>query len=227
MTCHSGGSLDIYIEPVLPKPHILILGRSPVAVALAKLGQAINYTVSVADPEADRERFPDCDLLHTDLDLSQIKVTPQTFVVVSTQGQRDEEALEKALRSDASYVAFVASKAKTGKIIEYLRERGITTPRLAQLKAPAGLGIHAASAEEIAVSILAEIIQENRSPKGKQKSKVELSMARQEEAQDPICGMMVEVRKAKHKSEFCGSAFYFCCAGCKQKFDKQPEQYAL
>src|SRR5215469_8272121 len=62
MTCHSGGTLDIYIEPVLPKPHILILGHSPVAVALAKLGKAINYTVSVAAPEADRERFPDCDL---------------------------------------------------------------------------------------------------------------------------------------------------------------------
>jgi len=227
MTCHSGGTLDIYIEPVLPKPHILILGRSPVAVALAKLGKAINYTVSVAAPQADRERFPDCDLLHTDLDLSQIKVTPQTFVVVSTQGQSDEEALEKALRSDASYVAFVASKAKTGKIIEYLQERGITTPRLARLKAPAGLGIHAASPEEIAVSILAEIIQENRSPKGEQKSEVELPMAKQEEAKDPICGMMVEVSTAKHKSEFRGSAFYFCCAGCKQKFDKQPEQYAL
>jgi len=227
MTCHSGGTLDIYIEPVLPRPHILILGRSPVAVALAKLGKAINYTVSVAAPEADRERFPDCDLVHADLDLSQIKVTPQTFVVVSTQGQRDEEALEKALCSDASYVAFVASKAKTGKIIEYLQERGITTPRLAQLKAPAGLGIHAASPEEIAVSILAEIIQENRSPKGTQKSEVKLPMAEREEAKDPICGMLVEVSKAKHKSEFRGSAFYFCCAGCKQKFDKQPEQYAL
>ena len=227
MTCHSGGTLDIYIEPVLPKPHILILGRSPVAVALAKLGKAINYTVSVAAPEADRERFPDCDLVLTDLDLSQIKVTPQTFVVVSTQGQRDEEALEKALCSDASYVAFVASKAKTGKIIEYLQERGITSPRLAQLKAPAGLGIHAASPEEIAVSILAEIIQENRSPKGTQKREVKLPMAKREEAKDPICGMMVEVSTAKHKSEFRGSAFYFCCAGCKQKFDKQPEQYAL
>ena len=227
MTCHSGGTLDIYIEPVLPKPHILILGRSPVAVALAKLGKAINYTVSVAAPEADRERFPDCDLVHTDLDFSQIKVTPQTFVVVSTQGQRDEEALEKALCSDASYVAFVASKAKTGKIIEYLQERGITPPRLAQLKAPAGLGIHAASPEEIAVSILAEIIQENRSPKGTQKREVKLPMAKREEAKDPICGMMVEVSTAKHKSEFRGSAFYFCCAGCKQKFDKQPEQYAL
>ena len=224
MTCHSGGTLDIYIEPVLPKPHILILGRSPVAVALARLSKAINYAVSIAAPQAERERFPDCDHVQADLDLSQIKITPQTFVVVSTQGQHDEEALETALRSEASYVAFVASKVKAAKILDYLKERGLSSTRLGQLKAPAGLDIHASSPEEIAVSILAEIIQENRSGTAKQKREVERDVAKQE-AKDPICGMMVDVGEARHKSEFRGNAFYFCCAGCKQKFDKQPEQY--
>ena len=224
MTCHSGGTLDIYIEPVLPKPHILILGRSPVAVALARLSKAINYAVSIAAPQAERERFPDCDHVQADLDLSQIKITPQTFVVVSTQGQHDEEALENALGSEASYVAFVASKVKAAKILDYLKERGLSSTRLGQLKAPAGLDIHASSPEEIAVSILAEIIQENRSGTAKQKREVERAVARQE-AKDPICGMMVDVGEARHKSEFRGNAFYFCCAGCKQKFDKQPEQY--
>ena len=224
MTCHSGGTLDIYIEPVLPKPHILILGRSPVAVALARLSKAINYAVSIAAPQAERERFPDCDHVQADLDLSQIKITPQTFVVVSTQGQHDEEALENALGSEASYVAFVASKVKAAKILDYLKERGLSSTRLGQLKAPAGLDIHASSPEEIAVSILAEIIQENRSGVAKQKREVERAVARQE-AKDPICGMMVDIGEARHKSEFRGNAFYFCCAGCKQKFDKQPEQY--
>ena len=224
MTCHSGGTLDIYIEPVLPKPHILILGRSPVAVALARLSKAINYAVSIAAPQAERERFPDCDHIRADLDLSQIKITPQTFVVVSTQGQHDEEALENALGSEASYVAFVASKVKAAKILDYLKERGLSSTRLGQLKAPAGLDIHASSPEEIAVSILAEIIQENRSGMAKQKREVERAVARQE-AKDPICGMMVDIDEARHKSEFRGNAFYFCCAGCKQKFDKQPEQY--
>jgi len=222
MTCHSGGTLDIYIEPVLPKPHIVILGNSPVAVALARLGKAIDYAVSVAAPEADRAVFPDCDLVHTNLDLSQIKIKPETFAVVSTQGKNDEEALENALRSDASYVAFVASKAKTAKIIEYLKERGLAATRLGQLRAPAGLDIHAASPEEIAVSILAEIIQVNRTAKETLKNEVRPPV----EAKDPICGMMVDVSKARHQSEFRGNAFYFCCAGCKQKFDKQPEQYA-
>ena len=224
MTCHSGGTLDIYIEPVLPKPHILILGRSPVAVALARLSKAINYAVSIAAPQAERERFPDCDHVQADLDLSQIKITPQTFVVVSTQGQHDEEALENALGSEASYVAFVASKVKAAKILDYLKERGLSSARLGGLKAPAGLDIHASSPEEIAVSILAEIIQENRSGMAKQKREVERAVARQE-AKDPVCGMIVDIGEARHKSEFRGNAFYFCCAGCKQKFDKQPEQY--
>jgi xanthine dehydrogenase accessory factor len=145
-------------------------------------------------------------------------------VVVSTQGQHDEEALENALFSEASYVAFVASKVKTAKILDYLKERGLSSTRLGQLKAPAGLDIHASSPEEIAVSILAEIIQENRSAKEKQKREVELAVDRQE-AKDPICGMAVDIGKARHKSEFRGNAFYFCGAGCKLKFDKQPEQY--
>jgi xanthine dehydrogenase accessory factor len=227
MTCHSGGTLDIYIEPVLPKPHVVILGRSPVAVALVKLAKAVNYTVSVAAPEADRASFPGADAVQTDLDLGVMKITPQTLIVVSTQGHQDEEAVEHALRSAASYVAFVASRTKTAKIIEYLKGRGLDRARLAQLRAPAGLNIHASSPEEIAVSILAEIIQVNRSAKETSNAQAALPVIGMREAKDPVCGMTVEIDKAKHKSEFRESTFYFCCARCKQKFDKQPEQYAL
>src|SRR5271163_3376474 len=80
MTCHSGGTLDIYIEPVLPKPHILILGRSPVGRTLARLAKAINYTVSIAAPQADRESYPDADRVQADLDLSGLSIRPQTFI---------------------------------------------------------------------------------------------------------------------------------------------------
>jgi xanthine dehydrogenase accessory factor len=225
MNCQSGGTLDIYIEPVLPKPHILILGRSPVAVALARLGKAIHYSVSVAAPGADRESISDCDLVQSDLDLSQVRIAPQTFIVVSTQGESDEEGVEKALLTKASYVAFVASKVKAGKIVEYLKERGVPSARLSQLRAPAGLDIRASSPEEIAVSILAEIIQVNRSTAGAPRVKADFPVLKQE-AKDPICGMLVDVNTAKHQSEFQGDSFYFCCAGCKQKFDRQPEKYA-
>jgi xanthine dehydrogenase accessory factor len=225
MTCHSGGTLDIYIEPVLPKPHILILGRSPAGRALAKLAKAINYTVTVAAPHADRESYPDVDTLLPDLDLSALKIQPQTFVVVSTQGEYDEEALEKALQTSASYVAFVASKAKAARVIQSLGERGIDKARLDQVRAPAGLDIHALSLEEIAVSILAEIIQLSRSRTMDQTESV--SPSEQTEAKDPICGMTVKIAGAKYISEFDGRSFYFCCAGCKHAFDRQPEKSTL
>ncbi len=228
MTCHSGGTVDIYIEPVLPKPHILILGRSPIARTLVTLAKTIGYAVSVAAQEADRERFSDADLVQADFDLSQIKITPQTFVVVSTQGEYDEEGLEAAVNTAASYVAFVASKVKAGKVLSYLKEQGLDPEKVNRVRAPAGLDIGASSPEEIAVSILAEIVQARKMVATEQpKSKhVPLPVLNQE-ARDPICGMTVDVGTAKYKSEFQDVSFYFCCAGCKQTFDKQPDKYAL
>jgi xanthine dehydrogenase accessory factor len=226
MTCHSGGTLDIYIEPVLPKPHVLILGRSPVAQTLAKLAKTIGYAVSVAAPGAENEAFPDADLVHANLDLGQLKIAPQTFIVASTQGDGDEEALEAALKTGAGYVAFVASKVKAGKVLDYLKKHGIAAERLAQLRAPAGLDIHASSPEEIAVSILAEIIQARKAIAAATKPEATLAVLKQE-ARDPICGMAVEVTAARCKSEFRGDSYYFCCAGCKQTFDKHPDKYAL
>ena len=226
MTCHSGGTLDVYIEPVLPKPNILILGRSPVGQTLAKLGKAINYSVSVAAPQADRATYPDADRVQADLDLSGVRIGPQTFIVVSTQGEYDEEALEQALKTNASYVAFVASKVKAANVLQSVGERGISTERLNQVRAPAGLNIQAGTEEEIAVSILAEIVQLSRKQAVEQND-ITASQEIKEEARDPICGMTVDVGKAKYKSEFDGKSFYFCCGGCKQAFDKQSDEYVV
>jgi xanthine dehydrogenase accessory factor len=226
MTCHSGGALEVYIEPVLPRPHILILGRSPVGRTLARLAKAINYTVTVAAPEADRASYPDADQIMPDLNVRGLKVGLRTFVVVSTQGEDDEEALEHALQTDASYVAFVASKAKAAKVIKSLSEKGISKARLDQVRAPAGLDIQARTLEEIAVSILAEIIQLGRSLSAQQKETAQASENR-EKAKDLVCGMTVDVAAAKHNSEFDGRSYYFCCSGCKHAFDKHPEKYAV
>ena len=226
MTCHSGGTLDVYIEPVLPKPNILILGRSPVGRTLAKLGKAINYSVSVAAPQADRATYPDADQVQADLDLSGVRIGPLTFIVVSTQGECDEEALEQALKTNASYVAFVASKVKAIKVLQSVGERGISAERLGQVRAPAGLNIQAGTEEEIAVSILAEIVQLSRSQAIDQ-NEIAASLPEKEEARDPICGMTVDIRKTKYKSESDGKPFYFCCGGCKQRFDQQPDKYVL
>jgi xanthine dehydrogenase accessory factor len=200
MTCHSGGSLDIFIEPVLPKPRIVIFGRSVVAQALARLGQAIHYDVTNGTNAAPR---------------------PQTFVVVATQGEADEEALEQALTMDARYIAFVASKVKAGKIFDFLREKGISSELLEKVRAPAGLQIGAVSPEEIAVSILAEIVQASR----RMPQSITVQPAKPE-AKDPICGMTVNPERARYKSERDGTTFYFCCAGCKQAFDAAAERSA-
>jgi xanthine dehydrogenase accessory factor len=223
MSCHSGGTLDIYVEPVLPKPHILIMGRSPVGRTLASLAKTINYTVSIAAPKADRQTYPDADQVQADLDLNGLRIGPQTFIVVSTQGDCDEEALEAALKTDASYVTFVASRAKAAKVLQSLTGRGISPEELNRVRAPAGLDIHAGTPEEIAVSILAEIVQLSRSHVIQQIG----AAGELEEAKDPICGMTVSIRTAKYQSEYDGKQFYFCCGGCKQTFDKQPDKYVL
>jgi xanthine dehydrogenase accessory factor len=219
MTCHSGGALDIYIEPILPKPLIVILGRSPVAQALARLGKAIHYQISVLASDADPAQFPDADRLYADIDLREVKITRDTFIVVSTQGVGDEEALRRAAQTHADHVAFVASKAKAQKVLNYLRDTGVSSERLSRVRAPAGINIGAESPEEIAVSILAEIIQ-MRAARGKQAAEASESAASvSNESNDPVCGMQVNVNTAEFKSELQGSSVYFCSAACKQAFE--------
>jgi xanthine dehydrogenase accessory factor len=208
MTCHSGGTLEIYVEPVLPKPQLLLVGRGPVLETLEKLGGAMNFTVVFLSSET----FPNR--------LRELPLTPRTFVVVATHGDADEEALEHVLRSEAAYVSLVASRKRAAAVTEALRARGVPVERLGRLKAPAGLDIGAVAPEEIAVSILAEIIQVSRSQKAEWKPEEAASEgAGASQARDPVCGMSVEVASAKYRSEALGRPVYFCCARCKQVFD--------
>jgi xanthine dehydrogenase accessory factor len=220
MTCHSGGSLDIFIEPVLAKPHILILGRSAAAQKLARLAKAIDFHVSVAAPDADPENFPGVEEFRPQLDLGPIRVTPQTCVVIATQGESDEEAIELALTLGAHYVSFVASKTKAQKLFALLRERGPGSDLLDKIRVPAGLEIGAIAPEEIAVSILAEIVQTIRS-----RAPVPAVLPAAREQKDPVCGMAVEPGRARHKSLYQGVTYYFCCPHCREAFDHEPEKY--
>ena len=233
MTCHSGGALDIYIEPVFPKPHVMILGRSPVAQTLARLARTIGYAVSVvAAEELKPELFADATLIEDkDFSLGKVRMPARTFVVVSTQGEGDEEALEQAVLSDVGYLAFVASRTKTQKVFEYLRGKGIAQAKLDAVHAPAGLNIGSGAPEEIAVSILAEIIKmqgaaEGKSAIAKATKRSQVLPVLNTEAKDPICGMMVDTSNARYKTQHQGKWFYFCCAGCKDAFEKHPEKYA-
>ncbi|MDQ7039581.1 MAG: XdhC family protein [Rhodothermus sp.] len=160
MTCYSGGTLDVYIEPLLPPPQLLVLGHSAVAQATVRLGHVLRYRVLVADPEASAERFPEADLLHPSFALETLPLTPWTFAVVATQGEGDEEALTSVLAHPFPYVALVASRRKAARLRALLAERGVPADRLAAVRAPAGLNLGARTPEEIALSILAEIVQE-------------------------------------------------------------------
>lgn len=229
MTCHSGGTLDIFIDPVVARPVLLVIGGSPSAQALAGLAPRVGFSVTVAFPGAGRDLFPEADCLLGALTMDQLPKRP-VYAVVATQGKRDEEGLEAALASGAPHVALVASRRKADKLRTYLKERGHEPARVDAIVAPAGLEIGAVTPEEIALSVLAEVVRVRRTAQDRAvvgpSSAITESPATAVAAIDPICGMSVDVASAEHRSEFGGRSFYFCCAGCKHTFDTEPERYA-
>lgn len=229
MTCHSGGAVEIYIEPVLPKPHLLIMGKSHVAMALNKIGKAMDYRVSVVSKGADQIVFPGADFIFEG-DLTDEHILPNTCIVVCTQGENDERALEQAVRSGVPYVAFVSSRKKANAIFRLLKQRGVSFDELKRIKTPAGLDINAKLPEEVAISILAEIIQVMRGEERQMASdKTANNAAPKLEGVfiNPVCGIPVEKSTAKHVIRYEEEDYYFCCDGCKVKFEATPEQYAL
>ena len=234
MSCFSGGTLDIYVEPQKPKPRLVIVGHLPVARALAHLGRAMSYRTIGVDPDGTLTD-------HVDETVSDLKAIPQhvdasTFVIVASHGHYDEEALQRVLATAAPYVGLVASRKRAAPILEILRQKGFGEDELARIKAPAGLDIGARRGDEIALSIMAEIVGIRRSAE-----RVEWTPEEDSEegagaadgesgteataAVDPICGMTVQARDARHTYEHQGTVFYFCCAGCKEKFAAAPEQH--
>jgi len=159
--CPSQGTMDVFVEPVLPRPQIVVCGSSPVAVAIAGLRRRVGFAVTVCVPAAEQAAFAEADRRIEGFALPVDDEGPR-FVVVSTQGRGDEAALQAALAIDATYVAFVGSRKKAEALRKTLAARGVAPERLARLKAPAGLDLGAITPDEIAVSILAEIIAARR-----------------------------------------------------------------
>ena len=162
-SCPSQGTMDIFIEPVLPKPKLLILGASPVAVALAAQAPAFGFGVTVAAAPSEFERFAP-----GPAQLESVAPPPgageNAYVVVSTQGAGDRAALKAVAAMPARYRAFVGSRRKAETLRRELEAEGVSAESLAGVKAPAGLDICAITAEEIALSILAEMIAARRRP---------------------------------------------------------------
>ena len=199
--CLSGGALEVFLEPRLPAPRVLALGETPVARALESLGPAVGFDVRRSGaPEA------------TDLG-----------VVVATLGHGDEEALQAALESGASYVGLVASPRRGAAVLEALRAAGLSDELLARVRTPAGLDLGARTPEEIALSILAELVTARRRPAVPSAP----GPARAPEtATDPVCGMQVAVGPGTPVAEHAGRRVAFCSEGCRDAFVAEPERYA-
>ena len=159
--CHSGGTLDIFVEPVLPRPWLLVLGASPVGQVLARLAHEVGYRVAAACAAEDASLYPGVDRLVEGFELGDV-AAPGAAVVVATQGRGDKIALEAAVAMDAGYFAFIASRRKAAKIKQELVESGCDVSKVNAIRAPAGLDITAVTPEEVAVSILGEMIQFRR-----------------------------------------------------------------
>jgi xanthine dehydrogenase accessory factor len=226
MTCHSGGTLEIYVEPMLPKPQLLLVGEAPLVPTLARLGRLQGFAVWVAEADAGTSAV-EADLR---LPLKQLatRITSATFVVVATMGNYDEEALEQVAGAGAAYIGLVASRRRAESVLTFLTGRGVDSAHLHRIKAPAGLDIGAVTPEEIALSIMAEIVQARRRQAVVGQPTVSAAAASSTapaEAIDPICAMTVEIATAKHTAVYEGKTFYFCCAHCRQTFERDPARY--
>ena len=243
MTCHSGGTLEIYVEPHLPPPQLWILGTTPIAHALVELGAASGYRVSVVDPVAQAEAFPNAVAVLQATDLRSLQAAAPPFVVVASQGSWDEEAVAAALARDVAYIGLVASPTRAVAIREYLAGEGIAPERIAAVRAPAGLDLGAVTPTEVAVSILAELVQVRRgradfvaapgpaTMTGAQAIVMAETPSHAGSAEgeivllDPVCGMTVEREHARHIAEHAGIVYAFCSVGCRARFVKDPGAY--
>jgi xanthine dehydrogenase accessory factor len=239
MTCHSGGTLEIYVEPHLPAPLLWVAGTTPIAGALATLGAASGWRVTVFDPFANAEDFPAAERVSHETALGRVDPELSPYLVVATQGQWDEEALAAGLRRNVSYVGLVASPTRANVVRQWLRdETALAEERLAALRAPAGMDLGAETPEEIALSILAELVQVRRGRADFVAAPGPATLSGDAGAGiaaqplqpvvddivlvDPVCGMTVDRSTARHLAEHDGTVYAFCSIGCRTRFSREP-----
>jgi len=231
IACQSEGALEVYIEPVLPAPHLVIVGRSPMVETLADLSRALGWRTTVADRGA----------------FSAADADESSMVVVATQGHGDEEAVEQAVAAGPAYLGLVGSAKRGAGVLGYLADRGVPQDQLDRVRVPAGLDLGRTTHREIAVAILAELVQLRASgglaaasavgsgagavpgeeghvsPPSRDSASPGGSPPR--ESRDPVCGMTVTADAASYPLEHDGETYYFCCAGCRRSFQEDPAAY--
>jgi xanthine dehydrogenase accessory factor len=219
ISCQSEGALEIYIEPVFPVPHLVVVGKSPMASTLADLARALGWSTEVLGTQ----------------DFGPGHADERSMVVVATQGHGDEDMIERAVALRPAYLGLVASRKRAEAVLGYLAERGVPKDQLDRVHAPAGLDLGRTSHEEMAVAILAELVQLRASgalghipaprPELKPGHRMELKLAEPADAVDPVCGMTVTADTSALQLNHGGVTYYFCCAGCRRTFADNPDAY--
>ena len=239
MTCVSEGAVDVYIEPQLEKKQMLIIGASPIAIALAKQGKMQNYDVTMVCEDAERTTLA-FGLGGTQVNLIDVKELAEWLeslatvkkglleAIVASMGHYDEETLILLTKIKPRYLGLVASRKRGAIVMEFVKD-SVPTENLAKVRNPAGLDISAKTPNEVAVSILAEMIQLRRMTASQRviEELENLPIMQKLQAIDPICGMTVDVATAKHSYELDGAMYYFCCPHCRKRFMDNPQKYLV
>jgi len=226
IACQSEGALEVFIEPVQPAPRLVIVGRSPMAQTLAALADALGWRTALLDGR----------------EFSAADADGRSMVVVATQGHGDEEVMEQAVAARPAYLGLVASQRRGAAVLGYLKDRGVSKDQLNRVKVPAGLNLGRTSHREIAVAILAELVQLRAAgeiggtPGGAGAGLTEAGHAERAapgtaqpaapaEATDPVCGMTVMADDSSYPLVHDGVTYYFCRVGCRRAFEADPAAY--
>jgi xanthine dehydrogenase accessory factor len=201
ISCQSEGALEVYIEPVLPVPHLVVVGRSPMAETLTDLARALGWRADLIDGA----------------DFTSADADARALVVVATQGHNDEDVLERAVAARPAYLGLVGSAKRGAAVLGYLADRGLPQTELGRVRVPAGLDLGSTTHREIAVAILAELVQLRAAGA----LATEAAVPRMQSV-DPVCGMTVTAGPEGLPLERDGVTYHFCCAGCRQAFENEP-----
>ncbi|HZA20612.1 MAG TPA: XdhC family protein [Actinomycetota bacterium] len=224
-TCASEGGLDVFVEPRLARPHLVVAGSSPVTRTLADLAKVLGYrTSAVVDDPA--EKVPGANAVESLDSFERIDLGPADAVVVATMNRYDEAALQSALETGAGYIGLVASRARAHNVMEMLRARGVDEAALGRIKSPAGFDLGPSAQEEIALAVMAEVVAERHRHGAEAEEAIcppDDQVVR--EAVDPVCGMTVPIVPGTVSAERGGVTFYFCNPGCRDEFLAHPDDY--
>jgi xanthine dehydrogenase accessory factor len=209
MSCQSEGALQLYIEPVLVAPEVVIVGRSPMAMTLLELVRVVGWHGELIDGSAFT-----ADMVHSG-----------SIVIVATQGHGDEEALETALGANPAFIGLVASTKRGEAVQGYLLDRGVSPKKLSTVRVPVGLDLGHTTHREIAVSILGELVQRRAAGELRPASMNPSTKAEPAEVIDLVCNMTVACVPANRPFDYDGVTYYFCAPGCRVAFEKDPEKF--